>query len=112
MYRFLKISFFAMFRLSAIQMYFSSTIRIQKCTGLKIHLFLRCLDDLQFKCIFHRQPGSGSEIKVKAGSESGSEKKKFKTFESTTLAQASTAQAFVNTGVHPRPVKGCKLLMA
>ncbi len=33
--------------------------------------FLRCLDDLQFICIFHKQSGfdSGSEIKVKAGSE-------------------------------------------
>jgi hypothetical protein len=41
--------------------------------------FLRCLDDLQFKCIFYKQSGSesesGSKIKVKAGSESGSEKK-------------------------------------
>ncbi len=64
-----------MFRLSAIQMYFSSSIRIQKCTGLKKSSFLRCLDDLQFKCIFYRQPGYGSEIKVKAGSEFGSEKK-------------------------------------
>ncbi len=57
-----------MFRLSAVHMYFSSTIRIQKCTDLKISFFamFRWSADLQFKCIFHEQ--SGSEIKVKAGS--------------------------------------------
>jgi hypothetical protein len=59
-----------MFRLFAGHMYFSLT-QIQKCTGLKKSAFLPCLDDLQIKCIFHKQPGSG--IKVKAGS--GSEKK-------------------------------------
>jgi hypothetical protein len=36
-----------MFRLSAVHMYFSSTIQIQKCTGFKKSSFLRCLDDLQ-----------------------------------------------------------------
>jgi hypothetical protein len=37
--------------------------------------FLRCLDHLNFLCIFHKQAGSGfesgSEIKVKVGSGSG-----------------------------------------
>jgi hypothetical protein len=36
---FLKISFFAMFRLSALHMCFSSTTQIQKCTGFKISFF-------------------------------------------------------------------------
>jgi hypothetical protein len=51
--------------------------------------FLRCLDDLHFKSIFHKQSGSGSraqsrsEIKVKVGS--GSEKTKKNYFGSTTL---------------------------
>jgi hypothetical protein len=36
-----------MFKLSAVHMYFSSTIRIQKCTGFKQPAFLRCLKDLQ-----------------------------------------------------------------
>jgi hypothetical protein len=42
---------------------------------LKKFAILQCLDDLHFKCIFHKQSGSepGSEIKVKVGS--GSEKK-------------------------------------
>jgi hypothetical protein len=53
---------------------FFLTIQIQKCTDFKKFAFLRCfLDDLQFKCIFHKQ--SGSEIQVRAGSESGYEKK-------------------------------------
>ncbi len=47
-----------------------------KMHRLKKISFLRCLDDLHFKCIFHKQSGSesgtesGSEIKVKVGSES------------------------------------------
>jgi hypothetical protein len=47
---------------------------------LKNQLFVmfRLSADLQFKCIFHKQPGSGSEsgsdIKVKAGSGSGRKK--------------------------------------
>jgi hypothetical protein len=40
--------------------------------------FLRCLDDLHFKCIFHIQSGSGfesgSEIKAKVGSGAGGKK--------------------------------------
>jgi hypothetical protein len=44
-----------------------------KWTYLNNPAFLRCLDDLNFLCIFHKQTGSGSEIKVKV--ESGSEKK-------------------------------------
>jgi hypothetical protein len=36
-----------MFKLSAVHMYFSSTIRIQKCTGFKQPAFLQCLKDLQ-----------------------------------------------------------------
>ncbi len=43
------------------------TCRSYKITGA----FLRCSDDLQLKCIFHKQSGSESEINVKAGSESG-----------------------------------------
>ncbi len=45
-----------------------------KMYRFKKFAFLRRLDDLHFKCIFHEQSGSGSEIKVKVGS--GSEKKK------------------------------------
>jgi hypothetical protein len=60
-----------MFRLFAGHMYFALTTQIQKSTGFKKSAFLPCLDDLQIKCIFHKQPGSG--IKLKAGS--GSEKK-------------------------------------
>jgi hypothetical protein len=47
MFRFKKISFFAIFRLFAVHVYFSSTIRIQKYTGFKKSAVLRCLDDLQ-----------------------------------------------------------------
>jgi hypothetical protein len=47
MFRFKKISFFAIFRLSAVHVYFSSTIRIQKYTGFKKPAVLRCLDDPQ-----------------------------------------------------------------
>jgi hypothetical protein len=62
-----------------------------KKVDFKNLVFLRCLDDLHFKCIFHKQAGSGlesgSEIRVKVGS--GSEKKKFNNnnnnFGSTTL---------------------------
>jgi hypothetical protein len=49
-----------MFRLSVVRMYFSSTIRIQKCTGLEKSAFLQCLDDLQICSsivfFFHTQP--------------------------------------------------------
>jgi hypothetical protein len=48
-------------------MYFLETIGIEKCTDFKKSAFLRCLDDLQFKCMFHKQSGSG--IRVKAESE-------------------------------------------
>jgi hypothetical protein len=43
------------------------------------YAFLQCLDHLNFLCIFHKQAGSesGSEIKVKVGSGSGSEKNNF-----------------------------------
>jgi hypothetical protein len=51
-----------------------------KQSGLKnVHFknlaFLICLDDLQFKCIFHKQSGSesGSESNLKAGSKAGPE---------------------------------------
>jgi hypothetical protein len=43
----LKNYLFAMFRTSAVHMYFSSTIWIQKCTGFRKSAFLLCLDDLQ-----------------------------------------------------------------
>jgi hypothetical protein len=58
------------------------TIEIQKCTDLKKFALFRCLDDLHFKYIFHKQSESesGSEIKVKVGSGSG-----INNFGSTTL---------------------------
>ncbi len=43
---------------------------------LKKFAFFQCLDDMQFKCIFHKQSGSESEIKVKAGY--GKEEKKIR----------------------------------
>jgi hypothetical protein len=51
-------------------------------TDLKKIALFRCLDDLHFKYIFHKQSGSesGSEIKVKVGSGSG-----INNFGSTTL---------------------------
>jgi hypothetical protein len=78
MYRLKKISFFAMLRLSAVHLYFSSIIRIQNVQVLKINFFamFRRSADLQFKCVFQRQPVSESEIRVKA--ESGSGKINFK----------------------------------
>jgi hypothetical protein len=36
-----------MFRLSAVHMYFSSTIQIHKCTDVKKSDFLLCLNDIQ-----------------------------------------------------------------
>ncbi len=39
---------------------------------------MQCLDDLQFKYIFHKQSGSESEIKVKARSGYGPEKEEKK----------------------------------
>jgi hypothetical protein len=73
-----------MFRLSAVHMYFSSTIRIRKCDFKKISFFamFRQSADLQFKCIFHKQ--SRSDVKVKAGSGNN---KKNNNFGSTTLVQ-------------------------
>jgi hypothetical protein len=61
---------------------------------------LRCLDDLQFKCIFHKQSGSGtgSEINVKA--EYGSEFISFFFSGSTTIINADQfcGSAFVLCG--------------
>jgi hypothetical protein len=59
-----------MFRLSAVQMNFSKQPESKNVQIKKNFAFLRCLDDPQFKCIFHKQ--SGSEIKVKTGSGYGS----------------------------------------
>jgi hypothetical protein len=42
-----------------------------KMHRLKKISFLQCLDDLHFKCIFHKQ--SGSESGTESGSESGTE---------------------------------------
>jgi hypothetical protein len=68
---------------------------VQKCTDFKKFAFLRCLDYLHFKCIFHKEAGSGSDIEVKVGS--GSEKKYIyiyinNNFGSTTLLLAKTWQ--------------------
>lgn len=59
-----------MFILSAVYIYFSSTIGIQNVQIKKNKNFFRCLDDLQFKIFFHKQSGTGngSEIKAKAKS--------------------------------------------
>ncbi len=72
-----------------------SSVSIQSCKNVQIfkhYLFLRCSDDLQLVCIFHKQSGSkifhkqsgpgsesgtGSEYEVKVKAGSGSEKKKF-----------------------------------
>jgi hypothetical protein len=66
-------------------------MRIQKCTDFKKFAFLRCLDDLHFKYILHKQSGSESrsKIKVKVGSGSGSE---INNFGSTTLVHQPTAK--------------------
>ncbi len=64
-------SFFAMFRLSAVQINFSKQSGSKNVQILKKISFLQCLEDLHFKCIYHKQ--ARSEIKVKLGS--GSEKK-------------------------------------
>jgi hypothetical protein len=62
-----KKSFFAMFRLSAVHMYFSSTIRIQKCAGLKKSAFLQCLDDLQIcsNVFFIKNPDMNPDPKLR-----------------------------------------------
>jgi hypothetical protein len=64
-YIFKKNTFFAMFSLSAVQMYFSSTIRFQKCTDFKKSAFLRCLDDLQFKLFFINNPDLDPKLILK-----------------------------------------------
>jgi hypothetical protein len=58
-------------------MNFSKQSGSENVQNLKIIAFLRSLDDLHFKCTFHKQSGfgSGSEIKVKVGSGSEREKK-------------------------------------
>jgi hypothetical protein len=55
-------------RLSAVHLYFSSTIRIQKCTGFKKSSLLRCLDDLQIcssKVFFKDNPDSDPKLRLK-----------------------------------------------
>jgi hypothetical protein len=56
----------------------------------KKYAFLRCLDNLQFKCIFHKQPGpqSGSKIRLKPDPNPDNKKNKNNNnFGSTTLSE-------------------------
>ncbi len=59
----LKNCFFAMFRWSAVKIIFSKQSEYNNVQMLKN--FLRYLDDLQFKCIFHKQSGSGPKLRSK-----------------------------------------------
>jgi hypothetical protein len=61
-----------MFRWSAVQLNFSKLSWSKNVQNFKKFAFLQCLDDVQFKCIFHKQSESRSEIKVKARSWYGS----------------------------------------
>jgi hypothetical protein len=57
-----------MFRLSAVYMYFSSTIRIEKCTGFKKSSFFHRLDDLQIcssNVFFIDNPDPDEKLRLK-----------------------------------------------
>jgi hypothetical protein len=66
-------------------MYFSTTIRIQKCTGIKKSAFLQCLDHLQIcssNVFFHiKKQDPDPKLRLKPDPNPG---KNY--FESTTLA--------------------------
>jgi hypothetical protein len=67
-----------------------------KNVDFKKFAFLQCLDDLQFKYIFHKQ--SGSEIKVKAGSRYGSEKNNFGS--TTLIAGKQKTMVWLSRGIY------------